>query len=231
MGWDVPRPQALELQPGEAVLASRPIMESQQCLRRLGMPSSLLGKAESLMFLSSWHYCTTLWGTLSTFFLTCGHKWGTMYVEERSTNRRETMNKLKVEKKIQVISALVEGNSIRSTERMIGVHRDTIMRLMVRVGTACKGLMDVSMRELPCKRIQVDEIWAFVGKKQRHLKPEDDRTRLGDVWTFVALDADSKLVPCYRVGQRNAIEARLFMSDLSSRLTNHVQISSDLLSQ
>ncbi len=132
------------------------------------------------------------------------------------------MNNLKTEKKIQAISALVEGNSIRSTERMIGVHRDTIMRLMVRVGTACERLMSNSMRELPCERIQVDEIWAFVRKKQRHLMPEDDKKRLGNVWTFVALDAETKLVPCYRIGQRNAINARLFMSDLSSRLANRL---------
>ena len=139
------------------------------------------------------------------------------------------MNKLKPEKEVAIISALVEGNSIRSTERMTGVHRDTICRLLVRVGEGCERLMDETMRELPSKRIQVDEIWSYVGKKQRHLTWRDDPGRTGDVWTFVALDADSKLVPSYRVGQRTAPEARAFLADLESRLTNRVQLSSDAL--
>ncbi|GMW03586.1 MAG: hypothetical protein AMXMBFR84_47200 [Candidatus Hydrogenedentota bacterium] len=139
------------------------------------------------------------------------------------------MNKLSVDKQTQIVSALVEGNSIRSTERMTGVHRDTIMRLMVRIGNGCEQLMDVSMRDLPCKNIQMDEIWAYVGKKQRHLTPEDDATRTGDVWTWVALDADTKVVPCYRVGQRTSADAYAFVRDLSGRLTNRVQLSSDAL--
>lgn len=139
------------------------------------------------------------------------------------------MNKLNNQKQIAALSALVEGNSIRSTERMTGVHRDTIMRLMVRVGNGCHLLMDETMRGLACNRVQVDEIWSYVGKKQRHLTAKDDPTCTGDIWTFVAIDADSKLVPCYRVGKRTAPEARAFMSDLSSRLTNRVQLSSDAL--
>ena len=139
------------------------------------------------------------------------------------------MNKLKTEKKIQAIAALVEGNSIRSTERMTGIHRDTIMRLMVRVGQGCEAVMDQTMRDLTCERIQADEIWCYVGKKQRHLKSGDDRTRLGDKWTFVAIDGDTKLVPCYRVGQRTGEEAQAFMADLSSRLSNRVQLSTDAL--
>ena len=139
------------------------------------------------------------------------------------------MNKLKIDKQTAVISALVEGNSIRSIERMTSVHRDTIMRLMVSVGDGCERLMNETMRDLPCKRLQVDEIWAFVGKKQRHLTWKDDPTRTGDVWTFVALDADTKLVPSYRVGQRTAPEAQAFLKDLEARLTNRVQLSSDAL--
>ena len=137
------------------------------------------------------------------------------------------MNKLQFEKKTQAIAALVEGNSIRSTERMTGIHRDTIMRLMIRVGSGCEWLMDETMHDLQCKRLQVDEIWSFVGKKQKQLKPEDDRSRLGDTWTWVALDADSKLVPCYRVGKRTGEDAQAFLKDLSSRLTNRVQLSTD----
>src|SRR3954469_22075188 len=90
-------------------------------------------------------------------------------------------------------------------------------------------LMDEQMRELPCRRIQVDEIWAYVGKKQAHLKEDDDRSRLGDQWTFVALDSETKLIPSYRVGKRNGENAVAFMNDLSGRLADRIQISSDAL--
>jgi IS1 family transposase len=139
------------------------------------------------------------------------------------------MNKLKAHKQEMVISALLEGCSIRSTERMTKVHRDTITRLMVRVGDACSRLLDEKMRGLHCETIQVDEIWCYVGKKQRHLKKDDDRNKYGDFWTWVAIDADSKLVPSYKIGKRDRWMARQFMKDLSSRLTNKVQISSDKL--
>lgn len=139
------------------------------------------------------------------------------------------MNKLKSHKQEMVISALVEGSSIRSTERMTGVHRDTIMRLTVRVGNACKELMDRKMVNLQCKNIQLDEIWCYVGKKQRHLKATDNPNKYGDFWTWVAIDADSKLVPSYKVGKRDKWMAREFIGDLSSRLTNRVQLSSDKL--
>src|SRR5271154_1587685 len=105
------------------------------------------------------------------------------------------MNRISLSRRTQVINCLVEGNSIRSTERMTNTHRDTIMRLLVEVGTGCAKIMDKQMRDLPCKRVQVDEIWSFVGKKQRQLTPHDDRSRLGDQWTFVAIDPDTKLVP------------------------------------
>lgn len=140
------------------------------------------------------------------------------------------MNRLNLDRRTQIVSALVEGNSIRSTERMTGVHRDTIMRLLVEVGTGCAELMDEKMRELPCRRVQVDEIWAYVGKKQRWVKPTDDQTRIGDQWTFVAIDADTKLVPTYLVGKRTAECANIFMRDLSARLANRVQLSSDAMS-
>jgi len=105
------------------------------------------------------------------------------------------MNTLSSEKQEMVIKALVEGTSIRSIERMTGVHRDTIMRLMVKVGKNCERLMDSSMRNLKCQDIQVDEIWCFVGKKQRHLTTTDNKEELGDQWVFVAIDRDSKLIP------------------------------------
>jgi hypothetical protein len=89
---------------------------------------------------------------------------------------------------------LVEGNSIRSTERMTDTHRDTVMRLLVEVGTGCAALANEQMRNLDCRHLQCDEIWSYVGKKQMHLARGDDRQRLGDQWTFVAIDADTKLV-------------------------------------
>ncbi len=139
------------------------------------------------------------------------------------------MNKLNSQKQEMVISALVEGSSVRSTERITGVHRDTILRLMVRVGNACEKYMDQAMMNLKCKKVQVDEIWCYVGKKQRHIKTKDDPNTCGDFWTWVAIDADSKLVPTYKVGKRNSRMARQFISDLSSRLENRIQLSSDML--
>lgn len=139
------------------------------------------------------------------------------------------MNILKVEKQETAIAALVEGASIRSVERMTGVHRDTIMRLGLRVGQGCEKLLDSSMRNLKCENIQVDEIWSFVGKKQRHLTTTDNVQEVGDQWVFVALDAESKLVPSYLVGKRSATNAIAFIQDLSERLDNRIQLSSDSL--
>lgn len=101
------------------------------------------------------------------------------------------MNRLSVARRTNVISCLVEGNSIRSTERMTNTHRDTIMRLLVETGEGCARLMDECMRNLACQRLQVDEIWAYVQKKQRYVTPLEDHNRVGDQWTFVALDADT----------------------------------------
>ena len=139
------------------------------------------------------------------------------------------MNILKVEKQEMAIAALVEGSSIRSVERMTGIHRDTIMRLMVRVGQNCKKILDSYMRNLTCKTLQIDEIWCYVGKKQRHLTETDNREELGDQYVFVALDADSKLIPSYIVGKRSSDNAQAFIKDLSERLDNRVQLSSDAL--
>ena len=138
-------------------------------------------------------------------------------------------NVLKREKQERVIAALVEGSSVRSTERMTDVHRDTIIRLMKCVGAGCDALMDSELRDLGCRRIQVDEIWGYVGKKQRHVRPEDDPSQAGDFWTFVAIDADSKLVPCFRIGKRDRLTAMDFMEDLASRLSGRVQVSADAL--
>lgn len=134
---------------------------------------------------------------------------------------------LTTEKQTTVIAALAEGSSIRAIERMTGVHRDTIMRLGVRVGEACSSLLDQTMKNLNCKTFQLDEIWGFIAKKQKNVKDEDDGKTIGDIWTFVALDSDTKLIPCYRVGKRDSANATSFMYDLSSRLNSRVQISTD----
>ncbi|MBA3713060.1 MAG: IS1 family transposase [Pyrinomonadaceae bacterium] len=136
-------------------------------------------------------------------------------------------NVLKTEKKITVIAALAEGMAIRQVERMTGVHRDTVMNLGVKVGQGCARIMDEKMRNLDCRNIQIDEIWGFIQKKKKNIKETDDPRQVGDAWTFCAIDADSKLVPCYKVGKRDSLTANAFIGDLASRLKNRVQLSSD----
>ncbi|MGA3172443.1 MAG: IS1 family transposase [Chthoniobacteraceae bacterium] len=138
-------------------------------------------------------------------------------------------NILSPEKQTAVISALAEGNSIRSIERMTGIHRDTIMRLGVRVGDGCAAVMDATMRNLDCRLIQMDEIWGFIGKKQKQATAEDRRAGLGDVWTFVAVDVESRMVPAYLVGQRDSYHTDCFVEDLAARLNRRPQISSDAM--
>jgi IS1 family transposase len=137
-------------------------------------------------------------------------------------------NVLPKDKQVMVISALAEGSGIRQIERMTGVNRNTIMNLGMRVGTGCAAILDSKMRNLSCRHLQFDEIWGFIGKKERHRNLEDDST-VGDVWTFCAIDADTKVVPAFRVGKRDAATANAFVNDVSSRLKNRVQISSDAL--
>ena len=134
-------------------------------------------------------------------------------------------NILKRDKQVAIIGALAEGSSIRSVERMTNVHRDTIMRLGFRVGKGCTNILDRMMRNLHCKHLQVDEIWGFIGKKKKNVGLGE--SHLGDAWTFVAIDTKSKAVPCFRVGKRDAETTQKFIMDLSHRLTNRVQISSD----
>ncbi len=136
-------------------------------------------------------------------------------------------NHLPREKQIAVVNALVEGCSIRATERMTGVNRETIGTLLVRVGDGCSMLLDEKMRGLDCKRLEIDELWAFVGKKQRHVTKLDVGKHVGDAWTYVALDAETKLVPSFLVGKRTAACTQAFIADVASRLNNRVQISTD----
>ncbi len=135
-------------------------------------------------------------------------------------------NILSADKQIAIIASLCEGSSIRSIERITGVHRDTIMRLGVRVGHGCAALMDEKMRNLSCNRLEMDEIWGFIGKKEKRVRPFDDPS-MGDVWTFCAIDADTKLVPAFKVGKRDNATATAFVGDISGRMKNRVQISTD----
>lgn len=138
------------------------------------------------------------------------------------------MYTLTIDKKVQVISALVEGNSIRATCRMTGVAKGTVTRLLASVGKACVKYQDIMLRDLTCETIQCDEIWSFCYAKDKNV-PEELKGKFGfgDVWTWVAIDADTKLVPSWSVGLRNPEYANAFMQDLKSRLANRVQITTD----
>ena len=137
-----------------------------------------------------------------------------------------SMNRLSTEKRAAIVAALVEGNSIRATCRMTGAAKGTVLKLLSDLGLVCSIHQDHLMRDLPCKRIQVDEIWAFVYAKQKNVPPHK-RGEAGDVWTWVALDADTKLVPSYRIGPRDFREAVAFMDDLQKRLAHRVQLTTD----
>ncbi|HEY2031315.1 MAG TPA: IS1 family transposase [Myxococcales bacterium] len=135
-------------------------------------------------------------------------------------------NVLPRQKQVAVLNALVEGVSIRSTERMLDVSRETVLSLLVRVGEGCAELHDKMMRDLPCERIECDEIWGYVAKKQRNVTVNDP-DEVGDTWTFVGIDASTKLIPSYVVGKRDAPTTHAFVDDLASRMRNKIQIDTD----
>jgi IS1 family transposase len=137
-------------------------------------------------------------------------------------------NVLKDEKRAAIISALAEGNSIRATARMIGVSKDTVMKLVGDLGSACAAYQFDALRDLSCKRIQVDEIWSFVYAKAKNV-PEERRGQFGfgDVWTFTAIDADTKLCVSWMLGTRDTGTATEFMQDVAGRISNRVQITTD----
>jgi len=139
------------------------------------------------------------------------------------------MNKLDPIKQAQVVSALVEGNSVRATVRMTGVAKNTIAKLLVELGAACSEYMDKNLCNLKCERIQCDEIWSFVAAKQRNVTPKlrAQNPDAGDCWTWVAMDADTKLVCSWQVGHRDWATANQFVADLRSRLANRVQLTTD----
>lgn len=137
------------------------------------------------------------------------------------------MNRLSTEQRIRVVAALVEGNSIRSIVRMTGVAKGTVLKLLVDMGKACEAYHDQHVRNVATKRVQCDEIWSFVQAKQRNVSEENMAQGAGDVWTWTAIDADSKLIISYLCGHRDAAWARSFMEDVASRLTSRVQITTD----
>lgn len=138
------------------------------------------------------------------------------------------MNRLSEAQRIQVIAALVEGNSIRATVRMTGVAKNTVVKLLAEIGGACEEYQDRAFRNLPCKRIQCDEIWGFCYCKQDNV-PAEKRGEFGygDVWTWAAICADTKLIPSWVVGRRDAGTAYHLMQDLAGRLRNRIQLTTD----
>jgi IS1 family transposase len=137
------------------------------------------------------------------------------------------MNKLSKEKQAQIISALVEGNSLRATARMCDVAFNTVLKLMPEIGEVCENYQRRAFVNLSCKRLQCDEIWSFCYAKQKNVPKDLQGKGYGDVWTWVAICADTKLVPCWRVGKRDAWTAQNFMHDLAARLANRVQLTTD----
>lgn len=138
------------------------------------------------------------------------------------------MNKLSMDRRTQVITALVEGMSINATCRMTGVAKNTILKLLAEVGSACADFQDRVLRNLKCQRIQCDEIWQFCYAKEKNV-PTDKKGQFGygDVWTWTAVDADTKLTISYLVGTRDAGSAYAFMQDLASRLASRIQLTTD----
>jgi len=137
------------------------------------------------------------------------------------------MNNLSNEKQRTAIQAIIEGNSLRSTERMTSIHRDTLMRLLVRVGQGCARFLDGNVKAVPSQKVQVDEIWTYVFKKQARLTVYENAAGIGDQYVFVGLDSDTKLVISHLVGKRDSTSAYYFMRDLKDRLANRVQLTTD----
>jgi IS1 family transposase len=140
-----------------------------------------------------------------------------------------SMKMLTDAQRTQVVASIVEGNSIRATVRMTGIAKNTVVKLLVELGDACVEYQDKAFRTLKCKRVQCDEIWSFVYAKDKNV-PADKQGKfgVGSVWTWTAIDADTKLVPSFIVGSRDALTAQLFIDDLTSRLANRVQLTTGL---
>jgi IS1 family transposase len=137
------------------------------------------------------------------------------------------MNRLPLEDRVRALAALVEGNSIRGTARMVGLDKKTVMRLLEEVGDACDLYQHDNLRNLSCVRVQCDEVWSFCHAKERNIRPDKKRRDIGDVWTWTAIDANTKLIITWHVGKRTHWDARRFIHDLSRRIKSFVQITTD----
>jgi IS1 family transposase len=139
-----------------------------------------------------------------------------------------SINRLSTEKRAQILATLVEGNSIRATVRVTGAAKNTVTKLLVDIGAACEEYQAATLVDLPCRNIQCDEIWAFCYAKQKNVPDEHRGTfGYGDVWTWTAICADTKLVPSWLVGERTVDDAWAFLSDLQGRLAERVQLTAD----
>jgi IS1 family transposase len=138
---------------------------------------------------------------------------------------RLAMNRLPIEKRVQILGLLVEGNSLRATTRLTGVSINTVSKLLADLGCACAEYHEKHIRNVSARRIQCDEIWSFVGSKAKNTSLEKESQGCGDIWTWTAIDADSKLIISYLLGDRGAVTAHAFMQDLSQRLSNRVQLT------
>lgn len=134
------------------------------------------------------------------------------------------MNTLPLQKRTQIINLLVEGNSMRATSRIADVSINTVTKLLIDTGYACMNFHNEMVKNLQCKKVQADEIWSFVGSKEKNTTPERKEEGSGDVWTWVGIDADTKLVVSWFVGNRHADSANIFMQDLASRISNSMEL-------
>jgi IS1 family transposase len=138
-----------------------------------------------------------------------------------------SMNRLSIEKRTAIIAQLTEGSSLRATSRIVGCSINTVSKLLLDVGEACTAYQNEHLRDLPSKTVQADEIWSFIGSKQRNVPADYEGEHRGDIWTWVALDADSKLAITWLVGSRGLDDCWTFIEDLKHRLTRHIQLSTD----
>jgi len=137
------------------------------------------------------------------------------------------MNRLPIDKRTQVIATLVEGNSVNATCRMTGVAKHTVLKLLKDMGCACAAYHDAHVRNIHVRRVQCDEAWSFVYAKQKNVTEEQMAVGAGDCWTWVAEDADTKLIISYMLGDRGAATAKIFMQDVASRISNRIQLTTD----
>lgn len=137
------------------------------------------------------------------------------------------MNKLDAARRAAVVRSLIEGNSIRATCRITGTAKGTVLRLLEEIGAACREYQDRVLVSLPCRELQCDELWSFVAKKEKRATESEKAEGKGDAWIWTAIDSQTKLVPCWHVGSRDADAAFTFMEDLASRLAHRVQLTTD----